>query len=201
MKVLQVNAVSGYGSTGRICVELSEGLIALGHQAFIAYSHGVSSFPDSFRFGDTLEQKKHALLSRITGLQGYFSPRGTRDLIEWIKREEPDIVHLHNLHSNDINIIQLLGFLGSSNISTVVTLHDCWFFTGKCTHFTEDNCYQWENHCKKCPRLKKDNPSYFFDRTEKMFHEKRNAFDEIKNLGVIGVSDWITGIAKRSYLN
>lgn len=200
MKVLQVNAVSGYGSTGRICVELSEGLIANGHQAHIAYSQGSTSFPNSFRFGNTLEQKTHALLSRITGLQGYFSPVATKELLKWIKYEKPDIVHLHNLHSNNINLIQLLNFLAESKIPTVISLHDCWFFTGKCTHYTDENCQKWESHCYRCPRIRKDNKSLFFDRTPKMYEDKKMAFCKLDNLAVIGVSDWIANEAKRSFL-
>ena len=200
MKVLQVNTVTGYGSTGRTCVELSDGLIANGHEAFIAYSQGSSAFPNSFRFGNTVEQKAHALLSRITGLQGYYSPVGTRELVNWINCEKPDIVHLHNLHSNNINLIQLLDYLADSNTAVVITLHDCWFFTGKCTHYTNDNCIKWETHCHKCPRLRKDNKSLFFDRTPKMFEEKKRAFGKLNNLAIIGVSDWINNEAKRSFL-
>lgn len=201
MKVLQVNTVSGYGSTGRICTELSDGLIRNGHEAFIAYSRGSVSFPKSFRFGNTVEQKAHALLSRITGLQGYFSPFGTKELVNWIKCEKPHIVHLHNLHSNNINLIQLIDYLADSEIATVITLHDCWFFTGKCTHYTDDNCRKWETHCHKCPRIRKDNKSLFFDRTPQMFVDKKRAFSKLDNFAVIGVSDWITNEAKRSFLN
>ena len=200
MKVLQVNTVSGYGSTGRICVELSNGLIANGHEAFIAYSQGSSAHANSFRFGTTMEQKAHALLSRITGLQGYFSPIGTKELINWINREKPDIVHLHNLYSNNINLIHLLDHLADKKTATVITLHDCWFFTGKCTHYTDDNCIKWVTLCHKCPRLRKDNKSLYFDRTPKMYEDKKKAFGKIDNLAVIGVSDWITNEAKRSFL-
>lgn len=200
MKILQVNAVSGKGSTGRICVELAEGLILHGHSAYVAYSQGSSSFSNSFRFGNTLEQKSHALLSRITGLQGYFSPGGTRKLIDWIRHEQPDIVHLHNLHSNNINLVQLLNFLTEIKIPMVITLHDCWYFTGKCTHYTDDNCRKWVSHCYECPRIRKDNKSFFFDQTYKMFEDKKRAFGKLDNVAVIGVSDWITNEAKKSFL-
>lgn len=72
------------------------------------------------------ECKFHALASRVTGLQGYFSPVSTANLIKLIHSYEPDVVHLRNLHSNYLNLNVLFRFLASKDIPTVVTLHDCW---------------------------------------------------------------------------
>ena len=113
---------------------------------------------------------------------------------------KPDIVHLHNLHSNYINLHMLLKYLAQNDISTVITLHDCWFYTGKCTHYTIDGCYKWKTGCNKCLRLKKDIPSWFLDCTSKMWKDKNKLFNSISNLAVVGVSDWITNEAKRSFL-
>ena len=109
MRILQVNAVWQYGSTGRTCVEMSEYLWNHGHECFSAFSKG-SETKYGRRIASTIECKLHALLSRISGLQGYYSPMSTVRLIRYIKEIHPDVVILRNLHANYINQNQLFDF-------------------------------------------------------------------------------------------
>lgn len=200
MRVLQINAVCGSGSTGRICTDIADALKESGNEVKIIYGNQNSTYPGSVRVGSKFSLKANAVYARISGLSGYFALRETNKIIKIIKEFSPDIVHLHNLHANYVNVPKLLKFLGENNIATVLTLHDCWFFTGKCTHYISSRCKKWENGCGECPRLKQDIPSMFFDRTEKMWLDKKNGFEKLENLGVIGVSDWITNEAKKSFL-
>lgn len=200
MKVLQINAVYGYSSTGRICVEMEYGLTVRGHQCVTAYGNGMGNGQNCFRMGNKYGVKLHSLLARLSGTPGYFSRCSTDSLIKYLREYQPDIVHLHNLHGNYIHVPMLLKYLGENDIPTVLTLHDCWFFTGKCTHYTVDGCDRWQNGCKNCIRLKKDIPSWLFDRTEKMWRDKKKCFEAIPRLAVVGVSDWITDEAKKSFL-
>ncbi|NLK27113.1 MAG: glycosyltransferase [Clostridiales bacterium] len=198
MKVLHINAVSGIRSTGRICSEIIAFLHENGHKGYIAYSDGLKA--RGYKIGTKFDHKCHALFSRISGKQGYFSVLETYRLLKYIDFLEPDIIHLHNLHGNYINLKMLLKFIAKKDISTVLTLHDCWFFTGKCFHFTVEGCYKWKVECNHCPRVHKDNPSWFFDKSRKMYQDKKNLFGQIKDLAVVGVSDWITGEARQSLL-
>ncbi|MRR37182.1 group 1 glycosyl transferase, partial [bacterium] len=200
MKVLQINAVNGLSSTGRIVQELAFGLEARGIECSIAYTYG--TVPErGYVIGTKFERLIHALGSRIVGKQGYFSKRGTRGLIRFIETESPDVVHLHNLHGNYVNLPMLLGHLARMDIPTVLTLHDCWFYTGKCCHYTSDACNRWEAGCGSCPRLCKDNRSWMIDASASMWAEKKSLFEAIPRLAVVGVSDWITSEARRSYLS
>ena len=200
MKILQINAVNGIKSTGRTTLEASEYYKELGYDSKIAYSVGTHE-KNNYIIGNELDRKSHGLLSRVSGKQGYFSKKETRKLLDFINKFNPDIVHLRNLHSNYINLNLLLKYLGENDIATVITLHDCWFYTGKCTHYTLDNCNKWENGCYNCPRLKKDNPSWFFDRTPEMYSDKKHLYENIPRLAVVGVSNWITEEAKKSILS
>ena len=198
MKVLQINAVSEIRSTGRTSVETADWLNNDGHEGYIAYSAGLP-YNKGYKIGNRIDTKFHALFSRIFGLQGYFSYFATKRLAKYMDKLQPDVVHLRNLHGNFINLRLLFNYLASRDIPTVITLHDCWFYTGKCTHYTTDNCSKWQMGCGKCPRLKKDNPSWFFDRTKKMYRDKQNWFGSIPRLAVVGVSDWITSEARKSF--
>lgn len=200
MKVLQINAVSKIRSTGRICAELSNYLNDNGYEGYIAYSDGLP-YEKGYKIGTTIDTKLHALNSRVFGIQAYFSRLSTKKLLKYIESLEPDVVHLHNLHGNYINLKMLLNYLAEKNIPTILTLHDCWFYTGKCTHYTIDGCYKWQTGCENCTKLKKDNKSWFFDRTKKMYNDKKEWLGQIPRLAVVGVSDWITNEARKSFLS
>lgn len=201
MKVLQINAVYGVGSTGRMTKELHEYMLRQGIDSYVACSKGIE--PSDLRqicIGNPTDVKFHSLVARLTGFQGYCSKRATIELLKKIDELHPDIVQLGNLHSNYVNVRMLLDYLGKHDIATVIVLHDCWFYTGKCTHYTVDLCNRWKNQCGNCPRLKKDIPSWHFDRTTKMLEDKTVCFKNIKKLGVIGVSEWISSEARKSIL-
>ena len=200
MRVLQINVCYGYASTGRTTKELAEALDSKGIENYVAYYDAIKPREKDYKIGNVVDEKFHAVCSRVFGLQGYFSHFSTLNLIRYIKKIKPDIVHLRVLHSNFINIYKLMDFLAKNKIATVLTLHDCFYFTGKCCHYTLDKCYKWQDKCGNCPRLKKDNKSLFFDRTAKMLKDKSTAFSKLDKLAVVGVSDWITNEAKQSIL-
>lgn len=199
MKVLQINAVNKVASTGRTCYEMNEFLRNLGHDCVTAYSKGFSvSVENEYKLGNSTDVKIHGLMSRISGKQGYFSYSSTKKLLRFMEKHKPDVVLLRNLHGNFINLPMLLKYLAKNDIATVAVLHDCWFYTGKCCHYTVQGCYKWKEYCGNCPQLKKYNKSWFFDRTGKMLRDKKKLFGAIPRLAVIGVSDWLTEEAKKA---
>lgn len=200
MKVLQINAVNKVGSTGRNVYELHKVMLSRGIQSYVAATQMSDIEENCLQIGTLIDWKKHGLFSRILGIQGYFSISATKKLVDNIKRIQPDVVHLNNVHANYLNLPRLFKFLSTNNIPTVITLHDCWFYTGKCTHYTNIGCNKWKTGCNCCPQLKKDNTSWFFDKTTKMWNDKKKWYDSIPRLAVIGVSNWITEEAHHSIL-
>ena len=199
MKVLQINAVYEKYSTGRTTKEM--------HHYF--NTHGVESYYATtsktdeecgYTIGNTIDYKCHALLSRITGLQAHFSSIETKKLLKYMENLQPDVVILRNLHSNYINFPMLMHFLKIKCIPVVFVLHDCWFFTGKCVYYHEDQCNGWRQKCGNCPALKKGNISMFFDTSRRMLLEKKRFYEEYTRFSVIGVSNWVTNDAKQSIM-
>lgn len=199
MKIVQINIVYGFGSTGRIVKELHEFLLSknVDSQVFVSNSNEYNCFVH--KIGNLFDRKIHAILSRVFGLQGYFSFFSTCKMLNKIKKTNPDIVILHNLHGNYINIKKLLKFLAKNNIITMVVLHDCWFFTGRCWYYSAKKCDGLSYGCKKCIKNYDGNPSWFFNRAEKMYNDKRSLFENIKNLYAVGVSKWVTNEASKSF--
>ena len=72
MKVLQINAVYGVGSTGKIVRDISDTLIELGHESYAMWATGCrvrekNEEAKLIRIGNILDHKLHAVLRRIDG--------------------------------------------------------------------------------------------------------------------------------------
>lgn len=200
MKVLEINSSCELGSTGRNVVEIADYLNNKGIECYIAHTSG-AHYKDEYIIGNALINKIHAFLSRIIGWQEIYSIYPTIKLIRYINKMGFDVINLNNLHSNYLSYPLLMRALIKAERSIVLTLHDCWFYTGKCTHYANDNCFKWQKKCGKCPRLKKDIKSWFFDFTSKMLLQKAKLYKKAaRHTAVIGVSDWITEEAKKSIL-
>lgn len=203
MKVMQINAVYGVGSTGVIVEDLHNLCLQNGIESYVSYSTTNKS-PNEIKHGYVIGKKAgkkiHALLSRLGGKQAYFSSLATKKLIKHIKDINPDIVHLHNLHSNYINLNMLLDYLGKNDIETIITLHDCWFYTGGCFHYTAVGCDKWQKSCGSCPKKMQDTPALLKDNSAKILADRKKYFGKIKNLTVVGVSKWIEDEARKTFL-
>lgn len=195
-----INSVCGFGSTGSICVDIANSLEAEGHKCYIAYGQRNTTYHRAYKIGTKIENHLHNLQSRAFGNQGYYSKNGTRKLIDFIKELKPDVIHLHNLHGNYLRLETLFKYLSSYEGKIVWTLHDCWAFTGKCTHYTDVNCQKWQTQCYKCPQVHKYPPSIFFDRTRGMYQDKKKWFSSINNPAIITVSNWLRQEVRKSFL-
>ena len=200
MKIVQINAVYGYSSTGRNVSEMHESFRQQGIESFVFTSDKENINDHVYRIGGKWDHKLHALNSRIWGLQGYFSKGATRRMIQRIEQITPDVVVLHNLHANYIHLPLLLDFLAKKDIATLLVLHDFWFMTGHCCHYTSIGCDKWQTECHHCPLLHTYNKSLFFDRSRKIYRDKKRLFQAIPRLGVIGVSKWVLQEVKQSFL-
>lgn len=200
MRVLQINTVCGYGSTGRNVTELAQALVEQGDECHIAYGQGTTSYANSYKIGTRLENHLHNIQSRLFGKQGYYTRRGTRRLIQYIQTLQPDIIHLGNLHGNYLNLRILFEYLADSQIPVVWTLHDCWAFTGKCSHYTSAKCGKWKTACGKCPIFRQYPPSHFFDRSSLLHADKKRWFTAVENMTIVPVSHWLAGEVSQSFL-
>lgn len=200
MKVIQINAVYGIGSTGVIVKKLEKLLLDNGESSAVAYQLADGEPSCGYKVGNPFDWKMHALFTRILGKQAYFSKKATAKLIEWLKEEKPDIVHLHNVHSNFINFNALCKYLSKNDIKTVITMHDCWYFTGKCTHYSRFDCNRWQSKCGSCPQKRYEVKSWLFDRSSFVLKDKTKRLNKIKKLYLIGCSEWICKEAEKSLL-
>ena len=201
MKVFAINVVCGTGSTGRIVTDIYHLLTENGDHCKVAYSRGSAPEDiDAVKIGSKWDIYGHALLSRITDKQGFYSRQATKQLIREIKEYAPDIIHLHNVHGYYLNIEILFDFLRIYARPVIWTLHDCWSFTGHCTHFSRVECDKWETGCSKCPQKKEYPASLLLDSSKGNWTQKKQIFSGL-NLTVVTVSEWLRSMVSKSFLN
>lgn len=203
MKILQINVVCGIKSTGRICTDLAEVLKENGHECLIAY--GRETVPEkynsvAFRIGTDNDVKLHGLKARLFDAAGFGSKQTTERFVEKIREYDPDIIHLHNIHGYYINIEVLFKYLKECGKPIVWTLHDCWAFTGHCSHFTSAECERWKTGCFDCPQKRAYPSSFFLDRSKQNWERKRNIFTGLERLVCVTPSEWLAGLVRQSFL-
>ena len=204
MKVLMINSVCGIRSTGRICTDLAEVLVENGYEVKIAY--GRETVPEKYqkyavRIGTDIDNKIHAIQTRLFDTHGFGSKKATADFLKWADKYDPDILHLHNIHGYYINFEMLFDWIKSRpQMKVIWTLHDCWAFTGHCAYFTAVDCNKWKTQCKCCPQLKSYPTCNFNGNVETNFKRKKSAFTGVKNMSLVTPSKWLAGLVKESFL-
>lgn len=89
--------------------------------------------------------------------------------------QHPELVHLHNLHSNYFDL-RALPWL-SKQLPVVLTLHDAWLLAGHCAHSFD--CQRWQSGCGNCPdlsippRLLRDGTAYNWQRKRDIYAQCR----------------------------
>lgn len=197
MKVVQINATCGMGSTGKICLEVSKLLTKRGIENYILYSSGYSDYPLGIKYTSDLYIKTQALKTRLNGNYGFNSQLATKRLIAHLEKIGPDVVHLHNMHSHNCNIERLMEYLKQKHIHVFWTFHDCWAITAYCPHFTLEKCDKWETGCSECPQ--RGRFSRIFDKSTELYRRKKDAAVGV-DLTIITPSVWLKDIVKRSFL-
>ncbi|MGX7330625.1 glycosyltransferase [Aerococcus sanguinicola] len=202
MKVLQINSVIDFGSTGRICRDLYDFLEENGHECVIAYGRGKST-PGykTIKIGSKIDQALHGVYSRLFDRHGFASRQATRQLIEEIEEFDPDIIHLHNIHGYYLNIEILFNYLSTKDTPVVWLLHDQWSISGHSANFNLNDDGTLPTSLKNRDELKNYPKTVGFGQFKKNLRDKEKLFTSIKNMTIVTPSHWLESIVSKSFLN
>ena len=190
MKLLQINCVYKKGSTGKLVYEIHRAMLNDGYDSVVCYGRGEKTKDEKvLKSSGELYAKLNNLRSRFTGVMHGGCLFSTAALINIIKKQKPDIVHLHCINGFFVNIYKLLEFLKNSGIKTVLTLHAEFMYTASCGYSLE--CEKWKTGCGKCPQLKSEIRSFLLDNTALSWRKMKKAFEGFENLTVVSVSPWL----------
>lgn len=203
MKLLIINGVCGFGSTGRICIDIAKEYEKKGFECKIAYGRcDVKEEYEKYavRIGNNLDVFMHLIKARLFDGCGFGSKIATKKFLRWAEEFNPDILWIHNIHGYYINIEMLFEWIKKRpQMEVKWTLHDCWAFTGHCTHFTTAQCNSWTTQCKKC-RQTHLYPYSVISNCTSNFKRKKRAFAEVSNMTIITPSQWLAELVKQSFL-
>ena len=205
MKVLFINSVCGILSTGRICADLAAAYEKQGHEVRIAYGRDGQVPPQcrrwAVRIGNDLDVRLHGVKSRIFDAHGLGSAGPTKRFLQWADEYDPDLLWLHNIHGYYINYELLFAWIKERpNMEVKWTLHDCWAFTGHCTHFQTAGCDRWKTGCHDCPQKGRYPASFLMDRSRENYEKKKKAFTRVDHLTILTPSHWLENLVKESFL-
>ena len=205
MKVLQINTrYYNGGSTGRITFDLKKVMEANGIESYVAFGFGYNPKDNEkdtvYRIESDRELFVSKLRTKATGHHGFNNKRETRRLLAWIDEIKPDIIHMHNIHNHYVNVRMLLEYISTKNIPCVLTMHDCWTFTGHCAYFDFSGCDKWKTGCNHCPSLR-DYPKTFaqIDPSPWNYKMKQRLFAPL-DITFVSPSQWLCDLQRLSFL-
>lgn len=188
MKVLHINCSDG-GSTGKIISDIASVIKNNGWESVLCTPRiTVNSEFKKYSFCSKNEQRIYSFVSRLTGHRFSFAPFSTQRILHIIKKEKPNLVHIHCINNNTVSIGRLFSYLKKHKHPTVITNHAEFFYTGSCDH--ANDCTQWINGCVRCPQGYKEctwNWNYM-----------KTSFKGFENLVMTSVSPWVMSRAKES---
>lgn len=203
MRVLIINSVCGIRSTGRICTDIAAKYMADGHEVKIAY--GRETVPQEFQpiavpIGSKTGTYVNALKARLLDNEGFNAKKSTKAFLKWAEEYDPDLLWLHNLHGYYINLEMLFSWIKSRpQMEVKWTLHDCWAFTGHCTHFAFAGCDRWQTGCHGCSQTKQY-PAAYISNCSKNYRKKQQILPGVEKMTLITPSRWLAGLVGQSFL-
>lgn len=205
MKVLQINTrYYNGGSTGRIAYDLKKVMEANGIESYVAFGYGYNPKDNEKETDYRIESDRELLISKLwtkaTGHHGFNNKAETKRLLAWIDKVQPDIIHMHNIHNHYVNVRMLLEYIAKKSIPCVLTMHDCWTFTGHCAYFDYSECDKWKTGCNQCPSLR-DYPKTFalIDPSPWNYRMKQKLFAPL-NITFVSPSQWLCDLQQQSFL-
>lgn len=195
MNLLQISESDHGGGAERIAYDLHRSSVAAGYDShmLVGYKYGDDPTVTGLVPENGLRRFAYRCIrsfERRSGVQAHlYWMAGS-----WLRQniDSLDLIHLHNLHGKYFNL-GLLPFI-AKRTRVILTLHDCWLFTGHCAHVFD--CNKWITDCHPCcdieryPGMERDAASYNLNRKKHIFSETRPV--------LITPSQWLCDLAQKS---
>jgi glycosyltransferase involved in cell wall biosynthesis len=203
MKILHINTYDITGGAARAAYRLHKGMLKSNIDSLMlvnnqhVYDEDILELSPLSKTYEVFDQISSYISNQF--FQKYYRPKSDFSIIRKlptnlpnvVKKINPDIIHLHWINEQFINLDEL----SQLNKPVIWTLHDMWAMTGGC-HYN-GNCFAYLDKCGKCPILKS---SKVKDLSYRQFQDKLNSYAKINNFCINGVSSWIANEAKKSSL-
>lgn len=207
MRLLLINSVCGSGSTGRIAAKIADEYYAKGWEVCFGYGREAYVPEDcrkwALRIGNSLSVRLHGVLTRLFDWHAdrLCSWWSTRKFLKWAEEWKPDLLWLHNLHGYYINYELLFKWIKKHpEMEVKWNLHDCWPYTGHCSHFQLTGCERWRSGCYGCPEKGEYPATIGLSSAKSNWLRKKKAFSDVKHMTIITPSKWLANLTRQSFL-
>lgn len=196
-KVLHINCAVA-GSTGKIIGDIADYAVTEGYETLLCAPCAPGTNPNVRYFRTSLpgEQGIYKRLNYLYGYQYGFAPLSTAKIKAIIRKETPDVVHLHCTNSFVVNVYSLLRFLKRRKIPTAITNHAEFFYTGGCPLAYE--CDKWQTGCGGCPQAYMATGGKRGDNTAACWRRMKQALSGFDRAAMVSVSPWVGERAAKS---
>lgn len=196
--IVEINS-NNYASTGNIVLNIAKTARSEGFKVYTCCRKSRAGlryrYEDQIYIGTWLDRVISERLSYIFGLNGYFNVINTFLFINKLKKIKPDLIHIHSMCDNYLNINMFYKYLRESNIPVIWTLHDNWAFTGRCAQF---RCEKWMEGCGNCPHLDYFPASLFLDNTRHVYNIREKLYNSLKKMTIVTPSKWLSDLVRIS---
>lgn len=202
MRILQINSVYGFASTGKIVADIHEKLLNDGYESYVIYSRKEpknATFKNVTKIYSPIGVAMHAALALFFDKHGLYSKHSTRKIINRIDEINPDIIHLHVIHGFYLNYPMLFDYIKKTNRKIVWTLHDCWEYTGYCAYYDYNECFEWKNGCKNC-KYRNEYPYRLLSHSKQNFQIKKHCYEGV-DMTLVSPSKWLDGEVSQSMMS
>ncbi|PKL40240.1 MAG: glycosyl transferase family 1 [Candidatus Riflebacteria bacterium HGW-Riflebacteria-1] len=203
MKILLVNYSDTSGGAARATFRLHKGLQSEGvlsellvqeknsddYTVAVTASKFFQYFPNIMPIIDSLPLRLYPKRKKLL----LFSPSwfSLNNFTRQINESDADLVHLHWICGGLLTIEDLAKI----KKPIVWSLHDDWAFTGGC--HVKWECEKYKEKCGFCPNLSSKSDK---DLSRRGWKRKKNTYEKLSNLVIVGPSLWLQNCAKESSL-
>ncbi len=196
--IVEVNS-NNYASTGNVVLNIARRAREEGYKVYTCCRKNRVGlkyrYEDQIYIGTWLDRVISERLATLFGLNGYFNVINTFLFIQKLKKIKPDLIHIHSMCDNYLNIRMFYTYIRKNRIPVIWTLHDNWAFTGRCAQF---RCEKWKEGCGNCPHLEYFPKSLFFDNTAHVWKVREKLYNSIDTMTLVTPSKWLSDLVRVS---
>ena len=199
MKIAVINDIESSGGAAIAASRLVAGLRKKGLDVMRFVNVKETELVSTIDCGslDLKDRLINKFVQKVFSNSNYLSHIVNLKVLKQVKRFNPDIVNIHNIHSALMSV-DLVEMLLNAGFKLVWTLHDMWSFTGHCA-YTYD-CDKYKSFCNEsCPRPM-EYPSLNIEKIEKAYLKRKNIVSRHRNLVFVSPSKWLALDAQKGML-
>ncbi len=173
------------GSSGTIARQLFEYGKENDNNVVVYHSRGIKRKEEGVvKYEGIIEIVFHKLMTLMLGDQGCHSLLATNRLIKHMKHNNTESVIIITLHDYALNEKKLFEYFYDNDIKVAYVTIDQYAALGKCCYANE--CDRYITGCGECPQVSEYPKSLFFDRSQKIFAIKKNAYKRLNKIAFLG---------------